>query len=132
MKLFCCALVFACLLIPVGTSTRTGLLCIGLLAVLMLRDAKRKLLYLGLIAALGAGRGAVPARSRSPTGCRRSRPTRRTNPPRRALAVWKWTWEYVKQHPLGGGFEMYRQNQIRYDTVKVGRRRRQRHARHDS
>jgi len=35
------------------------------------------------------------------------------------LAVWKWTWEYAKAHPLGGGFEMYRQNQLRYDTEKV-------------
>ena len=31
VQAFCIALVFACLLIPVGTSTRTGLLCIGLL-----------------------------------------------------------------------------------------------------
>ena len=45
VRLFCCALVFACLLIPVGTAARTGLICIGLLAVLMLRDAKRRVLY---------------------------------------------------------------------------------------
>jgi O-antigen ligase len=27
--------------------------------------------------------------------------------------------DYAKDHPFGGGFEMYRQNQIRYDTEKV-------------
>jgi len=31
------------------------------------------------------------------------------------LAVWAWTWEYVNEHPLGGGFDVYRQNRIRYD-----------------
>ncbi len=35
------------------------------------------------------------------------------------LAVWQWTWEYAKTHPFGGGFEAYRQNRIRYDTVAV-------------
>ena len=53
VKLFVAALVFACLLIPIGTSTRTGLLCIGLLVLLKLRDSKRKFLYLGMIGVLG-------------------------------------------------------------------------------
>ncbi len=35
VRVFGIGLIFACLLIPVGTSARTGLLCIGLLAVLM-------------------------------------------------------------------------------------------------
>ena len=30
-----------------------------------------------------------------------------------------WTIDYVKEHPFGGGFEAYRQNQIRYDIVAV-------------
>ncbi len=34
------------------------------------------------------------------------------------LAVWAWTWEYVKEHPMGGGFEVYRQNRIRYDMAQ--------------
>jgi hypothetical protein len=53
VKTFCYALVFACLLIPVGTSTRTGLLCIVLLALLMLRDFKRPLVYLTALGCLG-------------------------------------------------------------------------------
>ena len=36
VRTFCYALVFSCLLIPIGTSARTGLLCIGLLGVLAL------------------------------------------------------------------------------------------------
>ena len=35
------------------------------------------------------------------------------------IAVWQWTWNYAKSHPFGGGFEAYRQNRIRYDTVAV-------------
>jgi len=117
VKLFCYALVFACLLIPVGTSTRTGLLCIGLCAVLMLRDAKRKFLYIGIVAAMGLI--AVPFLPKSFTDRMSTIETyQQDESAATRVAVWKWTWEYVKQHPLGGGFEMYRQNSIRYNIVK--------------
>src|SRR3546814_13196253 len=35
------------------------------------------------------------------------------------LAVWKWTIDFAKKSPFGGGFEVYRQDQIRYNTVKI-------------
>jgi O-antigen ligase len=35
------------------------------------------------------------------------------------VAVWQWTMDYVKVHPMGGGFEAYRQNKIRYEKVSV-------------
>ena len=38
VKLYGAALIFACLLIPIGTEARTGLVCIGLLGLLTLRD----------------------------------------------------------------------------------------------
>ena len=118
VKLFCYALVFACLLIPVGTSTRTGLLCIGLVAVLMLRDTKRKFLYLGLLGA--AGMMAIPFLPDSFTNRMSTIKTYKADESASTrLAVWGWTWQYAKDHPFGGGFEMYRQNQIRYDTEKV-------------
>ena len=116
VKLFCYALVFACLLIPIGTSTRTGLLCIGLLALLMIRDSKRKFLYIGIVAAMGLT--AVPFLPKSFTDRMSTiQSYQQDESAATRVAVWKWTWEYVKQHPLGGGFEMYRQNQIRYDIV---------------
>ncbi|GGA53464.1 putative O-glycosylation ligase, exosortase A system-associated [Sphingomonas psychrolutea] len=119
VKGFCYALVFACLLIPVGTSTRTGLLCIGLVAVLMLRDTKRKVLYLCVLGA--AGLMAVPFLPASFTDRMSTIKTYKADESASTrLAVWGWTWQYAKEHPLGGGFEMYRQNQIRYDTEKVG------------
>ncbi|GHH20111.1 hypothetical protein GCM10008023_27660 [Sphingomonas glacialis] len=118
VKGFCYALVFSCLLIPVGTSTRTGLLCIGLVAVLMLRDAKRKVLYLCLLAT--AGMIAVPFLPSSFTNRMSTIKTYKGDESASTrLAVWGWTWDYAKEHPMGGGFEMYRQNKIRYDTERV-------------
>ena len=117
VKTFAYALAFACLLIPVGTSTRTGLLCIVLLGIMFVRVAKRKLLYIGLMAA--ASVMAVPflpsafsERMGTIQGYQgdESASTR--------LAVWKWTMDFAKTHPFGGGFEAYRQNKIRIDIVR--------------
>jgi O-antigen ligase len=33
------------------------------------------------------------------------------------LGVWKWTWDYVKDHPLGGGFVVNQASRVEYDTV---------------
>ncbi|MEG3176010.1 putative O-glycosylation ligase, exosortase A system-associated [Sphingomonas sp. RB3P16] len=118
VKGFCYALVFSCLLIPVGTSTRTGLLCIGLVAVLLLRDTKRKVLYLCLLGV--AGMIAVPFLPSAFTDRMSTIKTYKADESASTrIAVWGWTWQYAKEHPLGGGFEMYRQNKIRYDTERV-------------
>ena len=58
VKGFCLCLIFACLLIPIGTAARTGLICIGVLAMIWLRTTKRRFLYMGLMAA--AGLMAIP------------------------------------------------------------------------
>jgi probable O-glycosylation ligase (exosortase A-associated) len=118
VKGFCAALIFACMLIPVGTSTRTGLLCIVLVAVLLLRETKRKILYLCMLGAIGLA--AVPMLPSAFTERMSTIKTYKADQSASTrLAVWKWTWDYAKTHPFGGGFEMYRQNHIRYDTVKV-------------
>ena len=118
VKGFCAALIFACMLIPVGTSTRTGLLCIVLVAVLLLRDTKRKVLYLCILGAIGLA--AVPLLPSSFTDRMSTIKTYKADESASTrLAVWAWTWDYAKTHPFGGGFEMYRQNQIRYNTEKV-------------
>ena len=46
VSLFCFALCFACMLLPVGTQARTGLICLGVLALLSLRAVKHRLLYI--------------------------------------------------------------------------------------
>ncbi|WP_342249298.1 putative O-glycosylation ligase, exosortase A system-associated [Sphingomonas sp. OTU376] len=116
VKSFCLALIFACLLIPVGTSTRTGLLCIGLVALLMIRDAKRKLVYLTALGCLGLA--AIPFLPSSFTERMGTIKTYKADASASTrLAVWQWTMDYAKTHPMGGGFEAYRQNKIRYEKV---------------
>lgn len=117
-RTFGAALIFACLLIPIGTSTRTGLLCIGLLALFMLRTARRKALYLVGIAT--AVLVAVPFLPSTFTQRMETIQTYQADESASTrLAVWKWTLDYVGDHPLGGGFEMYRGNRVSYDLKSV-------------
>ena len=114
---YAAALIFACLLIPVGTQARTGIVCIAVLGILLLRHARYRMLYLGAVALVGLA--AVPflpstftqrADTIKDYKADESASTR--------IAVWAWTWEYVKEHPMGGGFDVYRQNRIRYDIAQ--------------
>ncbi|MDB5671782.1 MAG: putative O-glycosylation ligase, exosortase system-associated [Alphaproteobacteria bacterium] len=111
VRAFAYALIFSCMLIPVGTQARTGLMCIGVFVVLALRDAKRRILYICLMAA--AGLVAIPflpsafsSRMETISGYQAdSSATAR-------LAVWQWTWNYVQDHPMGGGFDSFRGNKL--------------------
>ncbi len=114
--LFAYGLIFACLLIPIGTEARTGLVCIAVLAILMLRDVKRRLVYMALVAMLGTA--AIPmlpdsfTNRMSTIGGYQADESAGTR-----LAVWAWTFNYAKENPLGGGFEAYRQNKIKVRVV---------------
>src|SRR5690606_5763967 len=48
VKAFAAALIFACLLIPVGTAARTGLVCIAVLGILLLRSVRYRFVYAGI------------------------------------------------------------------------------------
>ncbi len=116
VRTFAYALCFACLLIPIGTQTRTGLLCIGLLAVLMLRGNKHRFLYMGGAAMLALA--AVPLLPQSFTarmGTIQDHQSDQSASTR--LAVWAWTIDFVGDNPMGGGFEAYLQNRVRVETV---------------
>ena len=116
LKLFCAAFVFACLLIPIGTEARTGLVCIGVLAILMLRDVKRRFLYVAGAALLALA--AVPFLPASFTSRMQTiQGYQADQSANTRLAVWGWTLEYVQGRPFGGGFEAYRQNRIQVSTV---------------
>ncbi|MFM6854882.1 MAG: DUF5935 domain-containing protein, partial [Sphingopyxis sp.] len=115
---FSIALVFACLLIPVGTQARTGLVCAALLFVLGLRDSQYKMAYLGGFAAISLLAlpllpSAFSARMDTITNYQsdESASTR--------VAVWKWTWDYALDHPFGGGFDSFRQNELHVMRVVV-------------
>ena len=113
VKLFGVCLIFACLLIPVGTEARTGLLCIAVLGVLLLRTVKNRIAYIAGAAALGlVALPFLPASywERMSTitehGGDQSASTR--------VAVWEWTIDYVSENPFGGGFDAYRGNSFKY------------------
>nr|WP_137677196.1 DUF5935 domain-containing protein [Parerythrobacter lutipelagi] len=114
VKLFSAGLIFACLLMPVGTEARTGLICIAVLLVLGLRDVKRRLTF--IVAGATMALVALPflpssyydrmATIGSPQGDQ-SASTR--------VAVWEWTIDYAMNNPWGGGFDAYRGNKFEYD-----------------
>lgn len=117
VKLFGAALIFACLLIPIGTQARTGLVCIAVLVVLLMRFARYRVLYAGFVVLVGVI--SIPFLPQSFTErmdtiseyqADRSASTR--------VAVWSWTWEYVQDNPLGGGFAAYLQNDLKVDLVE--------------
>jgi len=110
---FALALTLSCFLVPIGTEARTGLLCIAVLAVMMLRYVKQRILFIAGGAALGLA--ALPFLPQSyyermstlgqPSGDE-SASTR--------VAVWEWTIDYARNHPFGGGFDSYRGNKFTY------------------
>jgi putative inorganic carbon (hco3(-)) transporter len=113
VKLYATALIFACLLIPIGTQARTGLICIAVLGIMVLRHTKRRMLYLLGVAIVGTA--TIPFLPSSFTN--RMSTIKKYDADESAstrLAVWGWTWEYVKQNPLGGGFDVYLKNSVRY------------------
>jgi probable O-glycosylation ligase (exosortase A-associated) len=113
VKLFALALIFSCMLIPVGTSTRTGLVCIGLLAVTEFRTVKRKGLYIAALCAMGVA--AIPLLPSAFTDRMSTIKTYQSDESASTrIAVWNWTMDYARQHPFGGGFEAYRGNKLRY------------------
>ena len=111
VKTFALALIFASALIPVGTQARTGLLCLALLAVLALRNVKRRAAYIAVMAVLALI--AVPLLPDSFTKRMSTIENHQADQSAATrLAVWGWTLDYVKDHPLGGGFEAYRSNRV--------------------
>lgn len=113
VNIFAAALVFASLLIPVGTEARTGLVCIAALGVLLLRYTQRRFLVMAAAGMIGVA--ALPFLPQSyydrmstiaQPGGDESASTR--------MQVWEWTLDYVDENPLGGGFDSYRSNSFTY------------------
>lgn len=118
VKTYAAALTFTALLIPVGTQARTGLVCIAVLALLAIRQTKRRFLYLTGAALVGLA--AIPfLPSAFSDRMETIKDYKADESAATRVAVWKWTWEFVQEHPFGGGFDAYRINKIRYDLPVV-------------
>lgn len=117
VRLFCYAFCFACLLIPIGTEARTGLICAVVVAAMMWWHSKRRLLYAGLgILALVAAVPFLPSSFTQRMDTISSYQGDESASTR--LQVWKWTLGYVQGKPLGGGFDTYLQNSFTYRTIQ--------------
>lgn len=118
VRLFTAGLIFAGLLIPIGTEARTGLVCIAALGLLLLRHVRRKALFAAL--ALIAGLIAVPflpasfTERMSTIGSYQEDTSASTR-----VAVWQWTLDYVAENPAGGGFDAFRGNSFTYEMPVV-------------
>ncbi len=118
VRLYAIALAGACLLIPIGTVTRTGLLCIILLAMLVLWHSRRRFIYAAGLAALAlVSLPFLPSAFTERMGTIENYQGDQSASTR--LEVWKWTLDYVQEHPLGGGFDAYRSNRFTYNTVRM-------------
>ena len=115
---FVAGLVFACLLIPVGTAARTGLVCAAVLAVLLMRSVRYKFVYGGIAAvAMVAAIPFLPQSFTERMGTIANHQSDESASTR--VQVWKWTLDYVKEKPFGGGFDAYLGNSFTYETRKV-------------
>lgn len=118
VKCFAYALIFACLLIPIGTQARTGLVCAAVLAIMAFRFARYRVLY-----AAGLGLVGLMALPLLPSAFTERMETienyQADQSASTRLAVWGWTWEFAKENPLGGGFEAYRQNKLSISRVET-------------
>ncbi len=111
-------LIAACLLIPIGTEARTGLICAALLAVLMLRSVRRRSIYvLGLPMALMVAVPLLPNTFTTRMDTIQNNESDESASTR--IAVWKWTLGYAADHPLGGGFNSYLGNHLKITTTNV-------------
>jgi len=120
VKWFAYALIFACLLVPIGTEARTGLVALGVLGLLALRDVKRRFAFLFAGAALVmVAAPFLPQSYYERMGLIAGHEEDQSASTR--VAVWTWTLDYAAENPLGGGFDAYRGNSFKYRMpVKQG------------
>ena len=93
----------------VATTARTGLVAFAAFAGLLFLSSKKKMQYIiiatvvGIIALLVIPDKYAKRMSTIKESQKESSAATR-------LVVWRWTWEFAKSHPFGGGFEAYRAN----------------------
>jgi putative inorganic carbon (hco3(-)) transporter len=93
----------------VGTSARTGLVALGAYVLLAVRSFWKKALLAASVVAIGYA--LLPYMPTWWTSRMQTIQTYETEISAASrLDVWQWTFEYVKTHPLGGGFDVYRIN----------------------
>jgi probable O-glycosylation ligase (exosortase A-associated) len=110
-------IIFSMTLVTVGAEARTGLIAGAVLALLLWLGAKRKLLLgAAMVAAVIASIPLLPQSFKDRMSTVKTYDEDVSASTR--LAVWAWTIDYVKEHPLGGGFGVYRINSFNVEVKK--------------
>jgi putative inorganic carbon (HCO3(-)) transporter len=112
-KLLFPGLVLLALLTVIGTNARTGLIAVVVLFGIYALRSKKKVLWLGVMVVIIVGYQAVDLSSTS-WGSRMStiNTYKADSSALGRVAVWNWTLGFVKEHPMGGGFDAYKLNGI--------------------
>lgn len=115
VRAFVAGLIFACLLIPIGTAARTGLVCAAVVGAMMLRSVQHRFLYAGIAGlVLVVAVPFLPQSYLARMGTIANHESDSSASTR--VEVWKWTLGYVEKKPFGGGFDAYRSNSFTYFT----------------
>lgn len=104
-------LIACSVLVAIGVEARTGVVTGGTLALLLfLRSRRKAILAAGAVAAALVAIPFLPQTfvERAATI---TKPDEDTSAGAR-LAVWRWTLGFVEDHPFGGGFRVFRLNEI--------------------
>lgn len=116
-KAFAAGYTFAAILIPIGTSARTGLVCLAVFGLLLLVQMKNRVFYAALMGfAVVASVPFLPSSFTDRMATIQNYEGDQSASSR--LAVWEWTIDYAMDNPLGGGFTAYRSNSIELDLVQ--------------
>ncbi|MBB4633584.1 putative O-glycosylation ligase, exosortase A system-associated [Sphingosinicella soli] len=110
-------IIFSMTLVTVGAEARTGLVAGAALVVLLWLGSKRKLVLAACFTA--AAVITIPLLPESFTD--RMSTIKNYDEDMSAstrIGVWKWTIDFVKTHPMGGGFGVYRINQFDVDMQR--------------
>jgi probable O-glycosylation ligase (exosortase A-associated) len=101
----------ASVIASIGTFERTGLVSLAVLAVLLVPTLKHKFVYTTFLGVALLTSGYILSdkwMARMHTiGTYQSDDSAMTR-----IQVWSWTADYIRTHPLGGGFDLYRIDRI--------------------
>ena len=120
MKLIYAGLALACMIACIGTFERTALVGVVVLAVGFWMRSKRRLLYALMAAgAIFAASGYVATSKNDWVDRMKTIATySKDNSAYTRILVWEWTLDFVRTHPLGGGFNAYMINEIKLPADK--------------
>lgn len=104
-------IIFSMTLVTVGAEARTGLVAGAVLVLLLWLTSRRKLVFgAAVVAAAAIAVPLLPASFTERMSTIKTYDEDESASTR--LAVWKWTLDFVKENPFGGGFGVYRINRV--------------------